>query len=419
MTGERIDVLDVDFERPPSRWRGRLVALVGVAALVGAGLLVAANASGTDEPPSSDATPPPENETAPIEVQDVDAAGRYDGLDSVRLPLEVTPDDGLTDGQAIRARGTGFSPGATVAIIQCAGLGGDGSADNCDLSNYQLGNANEDGYVDMELIVHRYIANGGGEMDCAAPDTNCAVAIGNIADYDESGVANVWFDGNVEGVRSPFISVDPVDGVNDGDTLTVTGGNFTPGDIVTLTQCVIGGSYSFGSCFSEDLQAGTVEVAADGTFSAPFVARRDLTSRGIDCYTDPYGCRVAATGTTDAPNPVRIYFDGSIGSEPSYAIAPSGGLADGSVVRLDLFGMPADGTFGVLQCADGGPRGEFCADLGPVTIVGGVAALDLSVVQTVANGDDTIDCAQPARSCYLRLDGELAETIRGPLRFAS
>lgn len=419
MTDDRIDVLEVAFDRPPSRWRGRLIALVGVAALIAAGLVVAANANGSDESPSDDATPPPQDESAPIEVQDVDAAGRYDGLDSVQLPLEVTPDDGLIDGQAVRARGTGFSPHATVAIIQCAGLGGDGSADNCDLSNYQLGNANEDGFVDMELIVHRYISNGGGELDCAAPDTNCAVAIGNIADYDESGVANVWFDGNVEGVRSPFISVDPFDGVNDGDTVTVTGGNFVPGDTVTLSQCVIGGSYSFGSCFSEDLQTGTVVVAADGTFSAPFVAHRDIPSRGIDCYTDPYGCRVAATGTTDAPNPVRIYFDGSIGSEPSYSLDPSGGLVDGSVVRLDVFGMPSDGTYAVAQCADGGPRGEFCSGVGVITIAGGVGAADLTVVQIVTNGDDTIDCAEPARSCFIRLEGDLVDVIRGPLRFAA
>ena len=419
MHDERSDILDVDFDRPATHWRGRALALLGIVALIAVGLVIVAN-SGDDDPTASDDAPPPQDESVSIEVDEVDASGRYDGLDSIRLPLEVTPDEGLIDGQTVTARGTGFSPGAMVAVIQCAGLGEQGSADNCDLSNYQLGSADQQGNVDMSTTVHRYISNGTGEMDCASPDVSCAVAIGNINNYDESGVADVWFDGNVDGVRSPFINVDQTEGVQDGDVLTVTGGNFTAGETVVLSQCVIGGSYGFESCFTQELQSGTAVVEADGTFSATVVARRDLANGwGIDCFVDPYGCRIAARADTDAPNPVRIYFDGSIGTEPSYSMVPSGGLVDGSIVRLDVFGMPADGPHTVSQCADGGPRGEFCTELGSIEVLGGVGVAEVAVVQTLINGDDSIDCAEPARVCYLQLGGELIDLVRGPLRFAA
>ncbi|MEM7143128.1 MAG: neocarzinostatin apoprotein domain-containing protein [Actinomycetota bacterium] len=412
---------ELDLSTPPrgGRWRGRLVALLGIGALVAAGV-VALRAAGDDDPSPDDEAAIDDGDTE----TDLDAAGQYDGLDSVRLPLEVTPDSDLVDGQSVRVRGTGFTPGASVALIQCAGINGEngqageGGVGNCDLSNYVLGGVDQQGFVDMQLTVHRYIATGDGEIDCALATVQCAMAIGNIQNYDESGVAPIWFDGNVEGVRSPYLTLDRTSGLRDGDPIVVTGANFQPGEEVSLSQCIIGGPYSFGSCFASDLITDTVVVGDDGTFTVTISARRELPFYGADCFDDPYGCRVAAQGWSDAPNPVGITYDGSVLS-PSYTVTPSDGLADGDVVRLAVFGMPADGVFNVRQCADGGPRGLFCADLGIIDVLGGSGVADVAVQQVLTLDGDEIECTEPGRVCYLELDGDLTDLVRGPVRFAS
>lgn len=406
--------LEIELSPEPRAWFGRLLVLVGLLVFVVLGAIaVAAGGDGDGEaagPDSADDT----------EAVPVDAAGRYDGLDSVRLPLEITPDSDLVDGMEIRARGTGYTPNATVAIIQCAGAVGDGSGsiDNCDLSNYLLGSADDQGFVDMTITVHRYISTGDGESDCASSTVNCAIAIGNISDYDESGVANVWFDGNVEGVRSPVIAVSPTVGILDGDPLTVTGSNFEPGDTIQLSQCVIGGSYSFSGCFSNSNVTDTVTAGDDGTFSTTVTARRLLES-GIDCFDDVYGCRLAAHGTADAPNPVGLFFDGSVrpASGVSLTLDPGSDLFDGAFVTVSVDQVGVDGEIELQQCVDqGAAAGVSCGPVVTATVVDGSASTTYVIEQFLTNSDgDVVDCAEPGRVCEFRVRGAHEQTV--PLRF--
>lgn len=417
MADHEID-LDVDLSPRTRGWGGRLAALIGLLVLVVLGAVAISNAGGRD--PEPDASPR-DSDAEPVGI---DAAGRYDGLDSVRLPLEVAPDTDLVDGMEVTARGAGYTPHATVAIIQCAalpdGTGGDGtgSVNNCDLSNYVLGSADDQGFVDMTLTVRRYIANEGGEIDCALGEVNCSIAIGNIADYDESGVADVWFDGNVEGLRSPVISVTPTVGIRDGDPLTVTGANFAPGDSVQLSQCVIGGSSSFDGCFFGDHVTDTVTADADGAFTAVVTARRQLDG-GIDCFDDVYGCRLAAHGTTDAPNPVGLHFDGSVrpAGGVSLVLDPGFDLFDGAVVSVSLDQVPFDGEIEFRQCVDQGALGVSCAPAVTTSVVDGAASTTYVIGQFLTNAaGDVVDCAASGRVCELRVSGAHEQTV--PLRFA-
>lgn len=425
--GEGIDLeLDPTGGTDPSRpgRRGRVVALLGLVALVTLGVVAVMNGA-DDERADTDDVPAPEDDPAPtVETDDpappdaVDAAGRYDGLDSIRLPLEVTPDSDLTDGMIVAARGAGYTPRASVGIIQCASIDdGNGSIDNCDLSNYLLGHADDEGYVDMALPVRRFIATGDGEIDCALLTVSCSVAIGNISDYDESGTAPIWFDANVDGVRSPVITVSPSSGLRDGDTITVTGENFQPDGTVDLSQCVIGGPYGFGSCFSQDLITDSVVVGADGTFVAEVQARRH-PMRDIDCFDDVYGCRLAAQGPSDAPNPVALSFDGSVRPADGVGLTlePGGGFVDGSEIVVSVEEVPVDGDLVVRQCVDQGTLGVTCAPDVAITVTDGSGSGAYVLRRFMINAaGDTVDCAVDGRVCELRVEGVHEQTV--PLRF--
>ena len=311
-----------------------------------------------------------------------------------------------------------------MAIIQCAALpaerpgDGTGSVNNCDLSNYVLGSADQNGVVEMRLAVHRFIANEGGEIDCAGPDASCTVAIGNIDDYDESGVANVWFDGNVEGVRSPVITASPTVGLRDGDPITVIGANFSPGEQVQLSQCVIGGAHSFAGCFAGDLVTDEVTAGPDGTFVIEVGARRELAN-SIDCFDDPYGCRLAAQGTVDAPNPVALLFDGSVrpASGVSLTIDPGADLVDDAVVTVTLDQVPADGEVRLQQCVDQGTLGVTCGPEVRAPVVDGTASATYVVSRFLTNAaGDSVDCGATGRVCEFRVTGAHEQTVR--LRFA-
>lgn len=417
MAEREIDI-EVDLLPPQRPWRGRLLAAMGLLVIVVLGI-VAINVAGSgDDSADTDRERRPPDATGENDPVPVDAAGRYDGLDSVRLPLEVTPDSDLVDGLEIRARGAGYTPNAGVAIVQCAGTDGSGSIDNCDLSNYLLGSANDQGFVDMTLPVRRYIATGDGEIDCALATVSCAVAIGNISDYDESGVANIWFDGNVEGVHSPVITVTPTVGIRDGDPLTVTGANFEPGDTIQLSQCVIGGSYSFSGCFSSSFVTDTITAADDGTFSAVVTARRELES-GIDCFDDVYGCRLAAHGTTDAPNPVGLFFDGSVrpASGVSLTLDPGFDLFDGVFVTASVDNAAVDGQIELRQCVDqGAAAGVTCGPTVVMPVVDGAGSTTYVIEQFLTNANgDVVDCGEPRRVCEFRVTGVHEQTV--PLRF--
>ena len=382
-----IETVDVDLEPSPRRRGGRERIFV----VVGLGFFIAIGAAAVlamrDNPPREGASEegPAPDETSPDPeadaespdgpaVAEIEPAGRYDGLDSIRLPLELEPDTDLVDGDVVRARGAGFTPRASVAIIQCAGADGAGSVENCDLSNYILGSADDQGYVDMTITVRRYISTGDGEIDCAVDDdVNCAVAIGNISNYDESGVATVWFDGNVDGKRSPVITVEPTTGLRDGDPLVVTGANFAPGDTVQLSQCVIGGSWSFSGCFSSGFVTDTVTADGDGSFTATVSATRHLASGSdFDCVDDVYGCRLAAHGVSDAPNPVRLHYDASVRSPRgvSFTFAPGYDLLDQTTLTVGLAQVPADGTVELVQCVDQGAIGVTCGEVVTAEVVG-------------------------------------------------
>lgn len=448
--------------------------LGGLAVLIGLGAwLIAARDT---EPAPDDSLPDTSLPDADIAVP-IDLAGPLDGLESLELPIAVTPDDGLVDQQTIEVSGAGFTPGATIAMVQCW-LGETGSRDDCDLGNIGVAHADVQGAFTRTMLVHRFIDTGNGIHDCVSGDATegCRIGVGNTLDLDESGGAAIFF-AAVDAVEPPTIDATPTTGLRDGDLISLGGRGFESDSQVVVTQCPVGGLDDASSGCTSRNPGETIDIGADGGFAITVTASRHRVSEDgpHDCALEVYGCMLvvralgpvvdtaaldgcgengpvvpsevpttstgdptaASTSTTTvaapvdvdecarlflpdrSPNPIPLDFDPGVAPvlPPEYTVTPSQGLENGSIVRLDVFDMPVDGSFGVRQCADGGPRGLFCDPRGVIDVVDGDGGVDIIVVATLTLADDSIDCTEPARRCYLALDGALAEEVRGPLRF--
>ena len=207
------DLLD-DYVRPPqsggSGRRRRFVAAVGIAAILTVTLLLA---SGTGLNRSGDSSKPPA-------LTDQQPQAPWDGKDSRRLPVKVTPDVGLQDGQMVEVSGSGFPARASIAAVICTIAAGSRGVDACDLgtSSYMAGTTtitDSDGQFTIAYPMRRFIQVDGETVDCLAgnvdparyraavaehgPGTkittegafSCVIAAGMINNYDVSGGALV------------------------------------------------------------------------------------------------------------------------------------------------------------------------------------------------------------------------------------
>ena len=451
-------IVDIEFGAPERRspWRIRVAVILGAVALLALAVVVARPTDDADGDPQAD-----DGDTVVGEVVvEIESAGRADGVDSLRMPMIATPNDGLVDGQEILLSASGFGPGATVATVQCAAIPGSiGGENDCDVGNYTLDNANEDGEVALSTTVRRYVSTSSGQVDCANPGgLQCVVAVANISDYDESATADLWFDPTVEGVRGPVIELSATDALNDGDVVTVTGSGFPADAPVVVGECIVGGGWSIIGCWNPSSELARTIADADGRFTVEVEVAR-VTPDGSDCFGNLYGCRIAARadltpftlGDGSATNPVRIWFDGTTPPTDlewgiAYAMNPDRDLVDGEIVALSLGNLTTTGACveeelldsdgevvaiwadceeipleeGIVlaaQCVDLALGEEYCTDPVELAIVDGTANGEVAVQRFfMRDSGERVDCAEPGRICELRLTGDIAGHV--PLRFA-
>ncbi|MEM9200196.1 MAG: neocarzinostatin apoprotein domain-containing protein [Actinomycetota bacterium] len=459
------DVLDVDLDGPSKRsnWRARVTVIIGLLALIGAAaaVLQMTDTNGTNDPDAIDQTPDDEEDTVLGEVVvEIQSAGRADGLDSLRMPMVASPNDGLVDGQQVALSAAGFQPNTTIATVQCAATPGSiGGESNCDVGNYTLHSSDENGEIKVRMTVRRYISTANGEVDCANPgEFQCVIAAANISDYDESATADVWFDPTVDGERGPIIEVSQLDGLHDGDIVTVSGTGFPPDAPVIVGQCIVGGSWSIYGCWDLDARLADVVADSQGSFSVEANVRR-VANGNQDCFASLYGCRIAARadvtpfelGDGTATNPVRLWFDGTTQPDDlaygvAYSLNPDRNLADGEVVTLAMSNLTilaectehelldadgdvvevwadcrevplTDGTVTAMQCVDLAAGEEYCTDAVELEVADGTASGSVTVQRFfLRESGERVDCAEPGRICELRLGGDIAGYV--PLRFA-
>jgi len=69
--------------------------------------------------------------------------------------VTVTPATGLTAGQQVLVQASGFSPGESLVVTQCASKGTATGPGDCDLTNMQGATADASGRVKLELTVSK------------------------------------------------------------------------------------------------------------------------------------------------------------------------------------------------------------------------------------------------------------------------
>jgi predicted esterase len=255
--------------------------------------------------------------------------------------LAIDQPTDLVDGQQVTVTGTGFEPGAQVAVRQCRSAPV-GPVD-CDLGTVTTAQVDDAGGFRLTHQVFVFMNDWTGPLDCRiAP--GCVLAAGVGFDGGTSVIAEpIGFAAGAPLLPPPTVTVSPADGLMDGGTVTVEGHGFVhresrailPGPdapTVSLFQC---GQGLVGPEPGEDPPPPTgfvdcrpgptdrVELDEDGSFRTeiPLSARLLGQSSGqlYDCRTAAEPCLlVAALRSAFAPGAAQaeLQFD------------PDGGLAD-------------------------------------------------------------------------------------------
>lgn len=108
--------------------------------------------------------------------------------------LQAQPSTNVADGQVITVTGSGFTAGATVAIVECQSSATNESG--CDLSTYQTATASDTGGFSTPYIASRYIEVGGltpATIDCAVVGA-CILGAANYSNLSEAAATPLSFD---------------------------------------------------------------------------------------------------------------------------------------------------------------------------------------------------------------------------------
>jgi hypothetical protein len=107
--------------------------------------------------------------------------------------VTVSPATGLTDEQEVTVRGSGYSAGASVGILQCPA--GATSPDVCDGRTADSFSTDGSGRYTRTMTVYAVIEDAHGvETDCAAEPGACIVASVYIHGFQGLATADLAFD---------------------------------------------------------------------------------------------------------------------------------------------------------------------------------------------------------------------------------
>lgn len=351
----------------------------------------------TTLPPPSSSAPPGPTTSLDASIDESSAPLLSNGV-----PLTLSRATDLRDGDTITVSGTGFDTFDQLGVAQCyapIGQSNEPDVDLCDLSNYVIPVADDDGSFQTTFSLRRYIANKDGDIDCADPEPPyvCAIGASDINDPAQFGITEITFDTELDGPPAPALTLTPSEGLRHGQTVTVIGKNFEPGETAFVTTCTLT-SPGFESCRGQNGLYAIV-VDEDGTFEREIEVRRFDVS-GVDCSENPYGCRLTAKATRDA-HPLLFTFDTSEPppNEPGL-LAQLSGLLDNQKVRVELprLGVAEGTTFEAKQCLsrDFGQIGPLCNP----AVTGTVTSTGIVFDYTVTSVIDTDSTSYPGCVAY-------------------
>jgi hypothetical protein len=227
--------------------------------------------------------------------------------------LAASPAAGLADGQTATVTGTGFLPDSEVYVAQCLA---DGTRFTRCSRLAGVAQVDEQGTLEGTVKVRREIGYGDEKADCATVAGGCTLETGVTYDGTRRSVASISFDPALPPAPPPVVQVAPAAGLEDGQSVSVTGSGFSPGATVALLECA---GLAPDDTELEDCDlSGVTTVEADdaGAVSTDFVVRSTIATRTdgvIDCATADTPCVLAVISLYDDAErgAVALAFGGS------------------------------------------------------------------------------------------------------------
>ncbi|MCB1029809.1 MAG: hypothetical protein KDA95_00640 [Acidimicrobiales bacterium] len=282
------------------------------------------------------------------------------------VSLSVTPSSGLSDGQTVSVSGSGFVAGQGVYVMLCAAPTGNvGTPEGRTASCYpeQDGEhvvwhtpvAANGSFSTPLTVTENFTDAGDNDVDCTVENA-CGVFVrrdhnGGASDYTQDVFVPISFGGGEPVTPTkPELGADRTTELNpDGDTITVDGANFRPGDPVFVALCD-SDVPNFASCdFDNVVEAtpeavGTSRAAGEpGGFSVELKVRAQF--EGTDCL-ETETCAIqtwAVSGSNpdaEVTLPVSFADDSTLETTPQTTPQDNESVDEGTLVRTGSNSFP-------------------------------------------------------------------------------
>ena len=186
------------------------------------------------------------------------------------------PSGVLTDAQTILVGGDGFTPSVPVWIYECA-------AGDCVPVAPSLV-TDGSGRFGLAITVRRGIEYGGTEFDCAFP--RCYLVATTTAGEPENMTNATTASAPIDFGSRPTMTVAPDTRLEDGQTVTVAGEHFVPGQRVSAFEC-----QDYGNLCTRGLGVSAV-VDAQGRVALTAQVVRWIHDYMDDAEDPPFDCAV-------------------------------------------------------------------------------------------------------------------------------
>lgn len=333
--------------------------------------------------------------------------------------VTVTPGTGLADHQLVRLDGSGFTPGASALVLECATKRARRYAGACAYGTNRSAVIDANGKFRIRnFALSRLLPtfsdspDGNETLDCAAKAGTCSVM---VEAEDLGGPATLTplsFDPTIPAV-TPLATVTPATGLVDHQTVTVIGRGFTPGAPVRVFECSGPGIDGFGGC---DYSSATAVTAGfRGQFRLDVPVQRLLavsfgvTSEGrLDCATSPRACVLVVSDlSATEPAPLRLSFNPQVPpQQASAAVQPARGLVDNQRIAVTGTGFTPFATVALVQCSADALEGELAA-CDTASVQNAVAGANgrvtgsIAVHRTIGGYDGLVDCGKSNGACVI------------------
>lgn len=198
------------------------------------------------------------------------------GAATVSLPsITVTPNVGLTNGEVVSISGTGFSPNeASLAAVECNISAT--SVAGCNTSSIDPITVNASGDIAATSFTVETGTIGNGACGTSPETANCLISIGSTATDTVVAYASINFSGG------PGVSISPSTDLTNGESVTITGSGFAPGDSVYAVECLETATSEAGCDTST---ATPITVSSTGTLPSTTFKVATGTVGTSDCGT--------------------------------------------------------------------------------------------------------------------------------------